>query len=216
MNPEQLQQQIDILRKQLATLQQLFNQHHHVGVEIDQTPELDIPDETTPGGSTTELQFNDGGVFAGTEFDGVTSIAFDKTTGKLTFYGDGLAFQFVGRDAPASSGANGTDLVLTGGRGDGAAEGGNVSINGGQGGTTGEGGDIELFPGAKGSGATYDGNVICGGQNIATTARGQFLVIPYCAGPPTGTPVRGMCLIYDSTNNDLYVYNGGWKKVHLA
>ena len=51
---------------------------------------------------------------------------------------------------------------------------------------------------------------------LATTATTGFVYIPSCAGPPTGVPTQsssaGRPVIFDSTNNYLYVYNGGWKK----
>lgn len=61
----------------------------------------------------------------------------------------------------------------------------------------------------------------CLGSNaaLATTATGGFPYIPSCAGVPTGVPAArtGMVpLVYDSTDNKLYVYNGGWKAVALA
>ncbi len=50
---------------------------------------------------------------------------------------------------------------------------------------------------------------------IATNATDGFLYLPSCAGAPSGTPtaITGKIpTVYDSTNNFLYVYNGGWKK----
>lgn len=60
------------------------------------------------------------------------------------------------------------------------------------------------------------GNVIFGNGTAAkgTTATDSFLMIPTCAGPPTGTPAHlynsSVPIIYDSTNNKLYVYDGSW------
>ena len=59
------------------------------------------------------------------------------------------------------------------------------------------------------------GNVTVGTAALATTATDGFLYIPTCAGLPTGVPTTktGRApLIYDTTNNHLYIYNGGWKK----
>ena len=58
-----------------------------------------------------------------------------------------------------------------------------------------------------------------GAAALATTATDGFVYIPTCAGPPTGVPtaVTGVKpMVYDTTNNKLYVYNGGWKSVTLA
>jgi hypothetical protein len=54
---------------------------------------------------------------------------------------------------------------------------------------------------------------------IATNATDGFLYIPSCAGAPTGVPTAytgKIAMIYDSTNNDLYVYNAAWKKVAMV
>jgi len=59
------------------------------------------------------------------------------------------------------------------------------------------------------------GNVVCGAGAIATNATDGFLNIPSCAGPPTGTPTAytgRIPLVYDSTNDVLYLYRSGWKK----
>lgn len=60
-----------------------------------------------------------------------------------------------------------------------------------------------------------DLSVIVGNAAIATNATGGFLYIPSCAGTPSGTPVTNtgrIPIVYDSTNNFLYIYNSGWKK----
>jgi hypothetical protein len=50
---------------------------------------------------------------------------------------------------------------------------------------------------------------------LATTAVAGFLYIPSCAGTPTGTPTAlgagTVPMVYDTTNNKFYIYNGGWK-----
>jgi hypothetical protein len=54
---------------------------------------------------------------------------------------------------------------------------------------------------------------------VATNSNNGFLYIPSCAGAPTGVPTAytgKIALIYDSTNNDLYVYNAAWKKVAMV
>lgn len=66
---------------------------------------------------------------------------------------------------------------------------------------------------------TGAGNIVPGEAALATNATDGFLYVPTCAGAPSGTPTAytGRCaLIYDTTNNNLYVYNGAWKKVALA
>lgn len=58
------------------------------------------------------------------------------------------------------------------------------------------------------------GNVTIGTAALATAATNGFLYIPSCAGTPTGVPTAKtgrMPIVYDNTNNKLYVYNGAWK-----
>jgi hypothetical protein len=54
-----------------------------------------------------------------------------------------------------------------------------------------------------------------GGSALATTATTGFLYLPTCAGPPTGVPVAvagAVPLVYDTTNSQLNVYQGGaWR-----
>lgn len=63
----------------------------------------------------------------------------------------------------------------------------------------------------------YDaGDITVGLTNPATGATSGWLRIGSCAGAPTGTPAttygNHTPMIYDRTNNFLYIYNGGWKK----
>lgn len=61
-------------------------------------------------------------------------------------------------------------------------------------------------------------NVSVGTAALATTATNGFLYIPTCAGIPTGVPTAKTGLVpmvYDSTNNKFYIYNGAWKSVAL-
>jgi hypothetical protein len=55
-----------------------------------------------------------------------------------------------------------------------------------------------------------------GTSALATNATEGFFHIQSCAGAPTGVPASiptgQIPMVYDSTNNFLYVYNGGWKK----
>jgi hypothetical protein len=63
------------------------------------------------------------------------------------------------------------------------------------------------------------GNVVMGTAALSTSATDGFFYIAGCAGAPTGTPsaVTGRVpLLYDTTNNKLYAYNGAWKSVTLT
>jgi len=58
------------------------------------------------------------------------------------------------------------------------------------------------------------GSVIAGAEAaIATNATDGFLYIPTCAGNATGTPVAvtgKVAMVFDTTNNKLLIYDGGW------
>lgn len=67
---------------------------------------------------------------------------------------------------------------------------------------------------------TSTGNVVLGSElALATNATNGFTYIPTQAGAPTGVPTAytgKVAMSYDTTNNKLYIYNGGWKSVTLA
>lgn len=54
-----------------------------------------------------------------------------------------------------------------------------------------------------------------GGTFVSGIAANGRFVQAVNAGTPTGTPDNGT-MVYDTTNNRLYVYNGGWKSVVLS
>ncbi len=57
------------------------------------------------------------------------------------------------------------------------------------------------------------GNVVCSNAALATNATDGFLYIPTCAGTPTGVPTAQtgtVAMVFDTTNNKLYIYDGGW------
>jgi len=62
---------------------------------------------------------------------------------------------------------------------------------------------------------TAAGSIVPGSAALATTATDGYLYITSCAGVPTGVPTTQtgrVAIQFDSTNNDLYVYNGAWKR----
>lgn len=67
----------------------------------------------------------------------------------------------------------------------------------------------------QGAGTGADGNIAFNDAALATNATKGYIMIPSCAGAPTGVPADiptgQIALHYDSTNNKLYAYNGAWK-----
>jgi hypothetical protein len=66
-----------------------------------------------------------------------------------------------------------------------------------------------------------DGNVVLGAGGLATDASNGFLYIPTCAGTPTGDPPTysgRLPLVYDATNNRLYIRAAGgtWRSVAMT
>jgi hypothetical protein len=66
----------------------------------------------------------------------------------------------------------------------------------------------------EGAGTGADGSVAFNDAALATDATKGFIMIPSCAGAPSGTPADiptgQIPIVFDSTNNKLYVYDGGW------
>lgn len=63
------------------------------------------------------------------------------------------------------------------------------------------------------------GNWAFGSAALATNATDGFLYIPTCAGTPTGAPTAftgRAAMIYDTTNNKWWIYNGSWRGVVLT
>lgn len=66
----------------------------------------------------------------------------------------------------------------------------------------------------EGAGTGADGNIAFNDAALATNATKGYVMIPSCAGAPTGVPADiptgQVALHFDSTNNKIYVYDGGW------
>lgn len=86
---------------------------------------------------------------------------------------------------------------------------------------------FEIWKGSTNSGNPFwvhsDGDVLAApisSPSIATTATDGFFYIRSCAGTPTGVPANDATgrvpLVYDRTNNKLYVYNTAWVGVTLS
>jgi hypothetical protein len=66
---------------------------------------------------------------------------------------------------------------------------------------------------------TDKGNIVCTDGVRALNATDGFIYIPTVAGTPVGAPTAfagGVAMIFDTTNNKLYIYDGGWISVTLS
>lgn len=117
----------------------------------------------------------------------------------------------------AGSLPGGAVTIKAGNGGNSSGKGGEVSIlSGSAGGGNNNGGDISIKPGL-GAGTGHIGDVkINAASVLSSSVAGGFLVIPMCTGVPTGTPASNGSLIYDISNNKLYVYNSGWVSATFA
>ena len=66
----------------------------------------------------------------------------------------------------------------------------------------------------EGAGTGARGNIAFGTAALATSATVGYVMIPSSNGAPTGVPADiptgQVALHYDTANNKIYVYNGGW------
>ena len=70
-----------------------------------------------------------------------------------------------------------------------------------------------------GSQVKVDSSLIVGTAALATTATDGFLYLPSCAGTPAGTPTAKtgtVPLVFDTTHNQIWAYNGAWKAVTVS
>lgn len=108
----------------------------------------------TPGGSNTNIQFNDSSAFGGQ-----SSFAFNKTTNIVTLGVQGTASTLTAPNS-ASSGTAGGSLDIKSGNGNGSAVGGDLNLNSGNGGSTGGAGGNIFLQAGNASGGNSNGGVI--------------------------------------------------------
>jgi hypothetical protein len=74
--------------------------------------------------------------------------------------------------------------------------------------------------GAESARYTSAGYIFGASAAVATTAVGPFLYINSCAGTPTGVPTSAATgaipMLYDTTSNTIWFYNGSWRGVAVA
>lgn len=176
--------------------------------------------ESTATGGAATLRGGDGST-NGSSGGALTMRGGDGTASTSALNRPGGAVSIRGGNAAGTNNlAGGSAVTITGGAGGTdsavAAGGGAVSLVGGAAGGNNKPGGNVLLTGGAGNGTGNKGNVaVDNGGALATTATGGFLGIPTCAGTPTGVPANvptgSVAMVYDTTNNKLYVYNGAWK-----
>lgn len=186
------------------------------------TPGTGSGTTTVPGGLDTQVQFNDGGVFGGD-----ANFVWDKIQETLTIGNNVLntnsavSGQTTIKSGNVTGNDNGTQTALAGGTGSGTGNGGIAQIVSGVGGGTGStnSGEIYIYSGSGPSTASgRDGDVHINnlGGDISTSANGGFLIIPMMSGTPSGVPTGSASVVYDRTNNNLYIYSGGWHQINTT
>jgi hypothetical protein len=142
----------------------------------------------TPGGSTTQLQFNDAGGLGG-----ASALNWDKAN-NILYVGAGATAGNIQGGAPAADISTGVSVTVKGGTGGVTnGTGGAVNITGGTGGGgSAAGGDV-VITGGQGVGAVTSSSVrINGGPAPATAgSRGGGVLITAANGTSTGTGSGG-------------------------
>lgn len=106
----------------------------------------------SPGGSTTQVQFNDAGAFGGD-----ADFTWDKTTNTMSL---GVAATPATINAPINTGGVGAVLnIIAGNSSNAGSAGGRLNINGGINATDGDGGLVQISSGAGNGTARVGGNL---------------------------------------------------------
>ena len=156
---------------------------------------------TTSPGALFELSGADTAIIRLTNTD--TSITANQLLGKIEWFGN---------DSGGPGGAPGVVASIR-------SEAGNSEW----GGSSSDGAEIVIATASVADGLTdrltisATGNIVINTGQLANNATNGFLYIPTTtSGAPTGTPTTfngRVPMVYDDTNDDLYIYRGGWKKI---
>lgn len=143
---------------------------------------------SSPGGSDTQIQFNDGGSFGGD-----SGLTFDKNNDILTLGLENSDGTLTARTATSGDTAGGS-LVMTAGNGLGTGSGGAIGIVSGTGGETGNGGTANLSGGDGGSTSGTGGTVtISGGSAQGGNSNGGSVRLQ--SGQAAGAGTSGAVIV---------------------
>ena len=166
------------------------------------------------GGSTGDIDyfFENGHTHKYVAYPDGETVTLSPSTTNIVLHGMDA---YDSTASPTNNVAGGT-LKLAAGRGTGTAAGGSVILQVAPAGGSSNNTKNTLVNGLE---VDTNKNVVLGTAAIATNATDGFLYIATCAGAPSGTPTAKtgrVAVVYDSSNNKLYVYNGAWKSITLA
>lgn len=166
---------------------------------------------TSPAGSTTQVQFNDAGSFAGD-----SGLTFNKTTDQLTV-GSLHSLSTQGFSITADSdlaltvsaaptNTMGGGVTVTAGDGNGTATGGTITLIAGTAGATADGGGVSIYAGDGGATSGYGGDVtILAGSAQNGGYNGGYATLQ--AGNANGAGYGGDVAVYGGAGN--VTGNGG-------
>lgn len=137
----------------------------------------------TPGGSNTQIQYNDSNSFGGS-----STLTFDGSN-TMTVGAEATTFNIFGTAATSTNIAGGS-LIIRGGEGDGLGNGGATTLGGGNGDVSGAGGNLTLSSGTGGSSSGPGGtlNITAGNAQGGTSTGGDVNIT---SGVSTGAAKGG-------------------------
>ncbi len=135
----------------------------------------------SPGGSTTQIQYNNAGAFAGD-----ADFAWDSSANTLTLGGSGLSGNTV--TIQPTSVANATLVNILSGAGSGSSSNGaDLQLSAGAGGTTGAGGNVIVRGGTATSGGGGNASLL-GRAGVGTNQSGGNAIVTAGGSTGSGTP----------------------------
>lgn len=157
----------------------------------------------SPGGSDTQVQFNDGGSFGGDD-----SFVYSKDNNIISL-GDvaGVGGGIQGKNA-TSGNDNGVSLAFASGNGFGSGTGGTMEFGSGGGGDTGDGGVVVLNGGQGGATSGSGGSIVlsAGSAEAGNGNGGDISLIP---GGHFGAGLDGLVRVFDKDSNEIVTFATG-------
>jgi hypothetical protein len=159
--------------------------------------------------STGSIPFFDGSVFAGS-----SNLLFNGTD-TLTVGPENTPFLFTAKNATTTN-DYGSNLIISGGNGNGSGGGGQLSLGSGNGGETGNGGDLTIQGGAGGTTLGHGGalNIQAGGSGMTDlTVNSLGSNLNLAGGSSTGVDLGGNIVLtggysFNAKGGNVDIYGG--------